>query len=205
MSGSFFLTHLLEPYLSEDARIILTSSAANYFCDFSSTFSLGAVRHRLEPGFHAPSAAVKSDGHASDEANYGNSKAMQLAFAKLLQHRWDAAAKASGTKHRRNVHAFSPGYTMTPIIATLAPRSLWQDLLFWLLSVTPYLATDVSQGAATAVWLAVTKDEAVIGEGMGGGYWDRMTRRWAKAHLFSAETLERFWIRWEADAGVSWR
>ena len=203
--GSFLLTHVLEPYLSQEARIIFTSSAANYFCNFTPTFSLEAVRHRMEPGFHAPNAAVKSDGDASDSAAYGNAKAMQLAFAKLLQHRWDAAAKASGTKNRRSVHAFSPGYTMTPIVAKLTPRSLWEDLPFWLIAMTTYLATDVSQGAATAVWLATTKDEAVTGEGMGGGYWDRMTRRVAKVHLMSTERLERFWIRWEADAGVSWR
>ena len=205
MLGSFLLTHLLVPYLSADARIIFNSSTANYFCDFTSTFSLRAVRHCMEPGFHAPKAAVKSDGDASDSATYGNVKAMQLAFAKLLQHRWDAAAKASGTKNRRSVHAFTPGYTMTPIVAKLAPRSLWEDLPFWMLTVTTYLATDVSQGAATAVWLATTNDEAVIGEGMGGGYWDRMTRRVTKVHLMSRERLEQFWIRWEADAGVSWR
>ena len=67
------------------------------------------------------------------------------------------------------------------------------------------LAVDVSQGAATGVWLACTNDEAVGGQGMGGGYWYRMTRRLSNIDMMTKETVERFWVRWEADAGVQWR
>ena len=203
--GSFLLTQILEPWLSNEARIIFTSSTGHYPSDFTPTFSLEAVKNRLEPGFHAPSRAVTSDGGAAHGAIYGNTKAMQVAFAKLLQSHWDAAAKASGKTNGRIVHAFSPGFTRTPGLVKMVTRTIWQDLPYWLLGATTVLATDISQGAATGVWLATTKDEAVVGEGMGGGYWERMTRRVAKVDVMSAERLEQFWIRWEADAGISWR
>ena len=211
--GSFLLTQILEPCLTKEARIIFSSSTSNYTCKFAPTFSLEAVRNHLEPGFHAPKEAVKSDGGAADSAIYGHTKAMQIAFAKLLQRRWDAAAKASGRINKRVVHAFSPGFTKTPglqnitpfSIWTMKPLAVWENFLFCVLNATTALATDISEGAATGVWLATTKDEAVVGEGMGGGYWERMTKRVAMVDLMSTERLERFWIRWEADAGISWR
>ena len=203
--GSFLLTNILEPCLSHSARIVFTSSTGQYGGNFTPTFSLGTVKSRLEPGFHAPIAAVKTDEIATESALYSNSKAMQVAFAKLLYNRWDAGAKANGTRNSRVAHAFTPGYTMTPIFGKVKPCAIWEDLGFWILKATTSLATNVSWGAATGVWLATTEDEAVTGEGMGGGYWDRMTRRAAKVDLMSTEQLERFWIRWEADAGIVWK
>ena len=203
--GSFLLTQILEPSLSNEARIIFTSSLSNYTSDFVPTFSLETVRNRLEPGFHAPDAAVKATGGADDVDVYGHTKAMQIVFAKLLQSRWDAAAKVSGRENERVAHAFSPGFTSTPALPGLRNLRVEGKLPFRVLSVTPALATDVSQGAVTGVWLATTRDEAVAGEGMGGGYWERMTRRATRVDLLGTEMLERFWIRWEADAGISWR
>lgn len=203
--GSFLLTHILEPCLSNEARIIFTSSMSNYISDFAPTFSLDAVRNRLEPGFHAPNPAVKADGRADDVAVYGHTKAMQLVFAKLLQRRWAAAAKVSGNANERVAHAFSPGFTSTPALPRLKTLSIEGNLPFRVLCAATALATHVSQGAATGVWLATTRDGAVVGEGMGGGYWERMTRRATMVDLMGVEMLERFWIRWEADAGVSWR
>lgn len=119
MLGSFLLTQILEPSLSNEARIIFTSSMSNYISDFAPTFSLDAVRNRLEPGFHAPDAAVKADGGADEVDVYGHTKAMQIVFAKLLQTRWDAAAKVSGRENERLAHAFSPGFTSTPALPRL--------------------------------------------------------------------------------------
>ena len=203
--GSFLLTNLLEPCLSHSARIIFTSSTGQYAGNFTPMFSLGTVKNRLEPGFHAPIAAVKADGTAKDSVLYSNTKAMQVAFAKLLYNRWESAAKANGTRNERIAHAFTPGFTMTPIFGKAMTRTIWEDPALWILKATTILATDVSWGAATGVWLATTEDEAVMGEGMGGGYWERMTRRVAKVDLMSTEQLERFWIRWEADAGIVWK
>lgn len=205
MLGSFLLTQILEPSLSNEARIIFTSSMSNYISNFAPTFSLDAVRNRLEPGFHAPDAAVKADGSADDVDVYGHTKAMQIVFAKLLQTRWDAAAKVSGRENERLAHAFSPGFTSTPALPRLKNLRIEGKFAFRVLSAATALATDISQGAATGVWLATTRDGAVAGEGMGGGYWERMTRRATKVDLMGTEMLERFWIRWEADAGISWR
>ena len=63
----------------------------------------------------------------------------------------------------------------------------------------------MQQGALTGVWLASTHDAEVVGQGRGGGYWDRLTRRVSKMDLLSQEMLDRLWVRWEADAGVEWR
>lgn len=203
--GSFSLTKYLEPHLSNDARVIFTSSTGQYGGNFTPTFSLTAVRNQLEPGFHAPRAAFKAEGVAADSIIYSNAKAMQVAFAKLLQSRWDAGAKEKGRVNKRAVHAFSPGFTMTPIFGKITPLAIWKDPLYWFLRTMTVLATDVSQGAATALWLATTNDEAVVGEGMGGRFWERMTRRLTRVDFMSTEMLERFWVRWEADAGTLWR
>ena len=204
--GSFLLTYLLEPHLSADARIILTSSTGHYPAAFPSTFSLSSIKEKTEPGFHVPTAAVKAGRAPPDVAFYGQTKAMQVAFAKLLQDRFDRKAAQTGMHSRRIAHAFSPGFTLTPIFSKSPNKSFFEDPAFWTLRLTnSTLAMDVSQGAATGVWLACTNDEAVIGEGMGGRYWDRMTRRVSKIDMMSKETVERFWVRWEADAGVEWR
>ncbi len=204
--GSFLLTYLLEPHLSADARIILTSSTGHYVAAFPSNFSLSSIKEKSEPGYHVPTAAVKAGRAPPDAAVYGQTKAMQVAFAKLLQDRFDRKAAQTGMKSRRIAHAFSPGFTLTPIFSKSPNKRFLEDPVFWALRLTnTTLAVDVSQGAATGVWLACTNDEAVIGEGMGGRYWDRMTRRVSKVDMMSKETVERFWVRWEADAGVEWR
>ena len=203
--GSFLLTQILEPSLSNKAPIIFTSSMSNYVSNFAPTFSLEGVRNRLEPGFHAPDAAVEADGSSDDVDVYGHTKAMQIAFAKLLQSRWDAAAKVGGRENERVAHAFSPGFTSTPALPKMKSLRIEGKLVFQFMCAATALATDVSQGAATGVWLATTRDEAVVGEGMGGGYWERMTRRATRVDLMGTEMLDRFWIRWEADAGISWR
>ncbi len=204
--GSFLLTYLLEPHLSADARIILTSSTGHYVATFPSNFSLSSIKGKSEPGYHIPTAAVKVGRAPPDAALYCQTKAMQVAFAKLLQDRFDRKAAQTGMKSRRVAHAFSPSFTLTPIFSKSPSKRFFEDPMFWALRLTnTTLAVDVSQGAATGVWLACTSDEAVIGEGMGGRYWDWMTRRVSKVDMMSKEMVERFWVRWEADAGVEWR
>lgn len=204
--GSFLLTYLLESQLSSDARIIMTSSTGQYSGSFSSSFSLNSIKDKIEPGFHAPAAMFKAGRAIPDGVFYSQTKTMQAAFAKLLQDHFDRKATEAGVQSRRIAHAFSPGFTSTPIFGKIAQISFFEDPVFWLLKMTDYaVATDVSQGAATGVWLASTNDEAVVGKGMGGGYWDRMTRKMSKVDVTSKDTLERLWVRWEADARVEWR
>lgn len=203
--GSFLLTSLLENYLSPQARIIMTSSTGQYSGVFVPYFALERTQNRVEGGFHAPPSAVLAGKETAGAAFYVNTKAMQVAFAKLLQERFDRQAKLIGAKDRKLVHSFTPGFTMTPIIGKVAVRSLLEDPIWWVLQATTVLATHVGQGAATAVWLATTQDEDVVAEGKGGVFWDRMTRMVSKVDIIDWETLERMWVRWEADAAVEWR
>ena len=203
--GSFFLTHLLEPCLAPDARVIFTTSAGQYSGSFSPTFSLQSIKDRLEPGFHVRTRALKDSRSAPDSATYYQTKCMQAAFAKLLQSHFDRVDRDSGHQARRVAHAFSPGFTKTPIFDHILAKSPWEDPTFWILKATTAFATDVSQGAATAVWLAGTQENEVVGVGHGGDHWLRMTRRLSTADMMHQNALERLWLRWEADCGIEWR
>ena len=204
--GSFLLTYLLESYLSSTARVIMTSSVGQYGAAFSSNFSLNGVKTNFEIGFHLTKGTTDPGKAASTSDPYMQTKAMQVAFAKLLQSHFDRKAAEAGNKSRRVVHAFSPGFVSTPILDKCSTSSFCAEPLFWLFRFTvDVLALDAAQGAATGVWLASTKDETVVGEGMGGGYWDRMTRRLSSIDKMSKDNVERFWVRWEADAGITWR
>ena len=199
--GSFLLTHLLEPYLAPTARIIFTTSSAHHDSVFSPNFSLTQTMGFFEPGFHLPSAAT--------HAPYAQSKAMQIAFAALLQKRFDRLSTAAGIlpiEGRRTAHAFNPGFVRTGLFETAGEITFFTEPYYWLLKkLMPLVAIEASQGAATAVWLATTNNENVVGEGRGGGYWDRMTRRLSSVDMMRKEDVDRFWVRWEADAGIVWR
>ena len=133
---------------------------------------------------------------------------MQVVFATLLQDHFDRqAASAPDTKVRRTAHAFNPGFVATPFLDKLESKpGFFQDPVFWFLDRSiAVLGVDAGQGAATAVWLAGTEDEEVVGKGCGGGYWDRMGRRVSGVDVMGKELVERFWVRWEAEAGVEWR
>ena len=199
--GSFLLTHLLEPYLAPSARIILTISSAHHDSVFSPTFSLTQTIDCFEPGFHLPSTAA--------HAPYPQAKAMQIAFAALLQKRFDRSATSAGilsTEGRRTAHAFNPGFVRTGIFEAAGEITFFAEPYYWLLKkLMPLVAVEAGQGAMTAVWLATTEDESVVGEGRGGGYWDRMTRRLSSVDTMREEDVERFWVRWVADAGIVWR
>lgn len=142
-------------------------------------------------------------------APYPQAKAMQIAFAALLQNRFDRSAAAAGTgptEGRRIAHAFNPGFVRTDIFDKAGDFTFFAEPYYWLLKrIMPVVAVDAGQGAATAVWLACTEKESVVGEGRGGGYWDRMTRRLSSVDMMRKEDVERFWVRWEADAEIEWR
>lgn len=206
MLGSFLLTYLLEPRLAPAARVIMTSSTGQYASAFTSDFSLSSVEKTHEPGFHVPVAKFKSPHAVPDGPAYNQTKGMQAVFAKLLQGHFDRKAAEAGVPSRRIAHAFTPGFTRSEFLGKAVDSGFFADPQMWVLKMcNAVLPTDVSQGAATGVWLACTDDEGVVGKGMGGGYWDRMTRRLSKVDMMSKDALERFWVRWEADAGLEWR
>ena len=133
-------------------------------------------------------------------------KAMQVAFAKLLQNHFDRKAAEAGAKDRRIAHAYGPGLISTSIFEKFSRASFVADPLYsMLVPLMAVLGLDPSQGAVTGVWLASTKEEAVVGKGMGGGYLDLFSLLSSTIDAFSKEDLERLWVRWEADAGVQWR
>ena len=203
--GSFLLTYLLEPHLSPNARIILTASSGSYASLFAPSFSLTSVKGALEPGFHVPPGALKPGVPVIESEIYGQTKAMQIAFAKLLQRHFDRQAAAAGTT-QRIAHAFNPGFTDTTIFEHMTDHSFFSQPVYWLLKRTySTVAIDTRQAAATGLWLATTDDEVVTGEGVEGGYWDWMSRRVSTVDMMSRELVVRFWVRWEADAGVEWR
>lgn len=203
--GSFLLTYLLEQHLSPNARVIFTSSTGQYGGNFDQKFSLSSIKNKLERGFHCPPSPEESRTMPSRE--YSNSKAMQCAFAKLLAQRWARQAAETGKPCKMTSHSFTPGFTSTPIFSKSAEtNTLTSDPLFYFLRMTyTLLALPVQQGALTGVWLASTNNVEVVGDGKGGGYWDRMTQRVSRVDLLGQETLNRMWIRWEADVGIEWR
>ena len=204
--GSYLLTYLLEPHLAPDTRVILTSSTAAFVGSFSSSFSLKSIQQEVEPGFHAPSNKVLPGKATADESIYINTKAMQVAFAKLLQDHFDRQAEESGGQQKRLAHSFTPGFTQSPFFGKISARSFAEDPIWWVLMATNrMLATDTSQGAATGVWLATTMDEDVVGRGKGGAFWQRMARQVSNIDIMAWENVERLWVRWEADAGIEWR
>ena len=210
--GSFLLTFLLEPYLSGDARVVLTSSTGQLSARFKETFSLGPVRGVCEPGFHTAYSKVPVLGWervgSRASARYAMTKGMQCAFARMLQRRWDGQVASTEDGKKRTAHAFTPGFTFTPIFGKLGMRSgawlsdLLRDPAYALLTVGTALATDVEQGAATGTWLACTRDPAVVYGG--GGYWDRLSREFSVADKLRDEVMQRLWTRWERDCGIEW-
>lgn len=202
--GSFLLTHLLEEYLSEDARIVFTSSTGQYGGKTSKTFSINSVKQEVEQGFHTNGSELNASSSSSSN-KYSMTKHMQCAFARSLQLHFDQQAARRGLVKRRVVHSFTPGFTFTPIFQKFEIKSLWTDPGFALLKATTQFATDVSEGAATGSWLASTDDPEVVSEGKGGRYWDRCVPRLGTADLLNKDILDRLWTRWEADAGVEWR
>jgi NAD(P)-dependent dehydrogenase (short-subunit alcohol dehydrogenase family) len=188
-AGSFLLTSLLEPHLSPSARVIFTSSTAQY----------GARPHRI---FSLPRLAPIEGNKPTDAGFYADTKFMQAAFAHLLQKRFDS----TNTKlnNHRTAHTFVPGYTYTPIFSKTPTAPWYKDPFFWALKACTSICIPVDEGAATGLWLATTEDERVVGAGKGGECWDRCVKRSTAADVLSAKTLDRMWKQWEVDAGAEW-
>jgi NAD(P)-dependent dehydrogenase (short-subunit alcohol dehydrogenase family) len=197
--GSFLMTHLLGPHLTSTARVVFTSSTGHYSAGKTvlharppkpqHTGILGTLKSYL---IIQPSSAIP----------YSHSKAQQVLLAHLLQRHF------SGT--RRTAHAFSPGFSSTPIFSTI-PLSLqsWvSNPLFAVLKATEkWVALDADEGAKTGIWLASCGEEVE-----GGGYWDFGERRTSLVDLAKGqlgeekfrERCEEVWRGWEEDAGCTW-
>ena len=134
--GHFVLTHALLPQLVSGSRIVNLSSRG-----------------------HLRSAMLWADPHFRDESTYekwkayGQSKTANVLFTVELEKRLSGLG----------IHAFAvhPGVIMTEL-----SRHLTQDDTAALMARLPPSFKDVSQGAATTVWAATSKEL----DGTGGLY-----------------------------------
>jgi NAD(P)-dependent dehydrogenase (short-subunit alcohol dehydrogenase family) len=211
--GSFLMTCLLEEFLSEKARVVFTSSTGHYSAGGmlmhprlevvtpNTVGGEGSVIHKLV----AKSKAYLGIGTTSLPA-YALSKAHQVLFAALLQRRFDSIPN-----NQRTAHAFSPGFTSTPIFGKfpVSWKTWFSNPVFALLKVTErYVAVDTDEGAKTGVWLSSCGGE----EGLEGGYWEWMERRMSLVELVQGQLddkewksqCERVWNGWEQDSGCNW-
>lgn len=198
-AGSFLLTSLLEPHLSPTARVIFTSSTGQYAASPNHLFTLPRLSPSSSPNGKRP----------NDSEFYSDTKFMQVAFAALLQKRFDnnknnTSPSTSPTSAHKTAHAFSPGYTYTPIFDKITTLPWYVDPGFWMLKACTALCIPADQGAATGLWLATTDDADVVGPGKGGEYWDRCVRRSTRVGTLEPGVLEKMWRVWEVDTGAEW-
>jgi NAD(P)-dependent dehydrogenase (short-subunit alcohol dehydrogenase family) len=212
--GSFLMTCFLEGYLSDKARVVLTSSTGHYS-------AIGMmVRLRMDDG--APKSVSDGGGivqgplgrlkaylgiSTGSMPSYALSKAHQVLFAALLQRRFD-----STPNNQRTAHAFSPGFTSTPIFGKfpVSWKTWISNPLFAFLKVTEqYVAVETAEGAKTGVWLASCGGEQGIER---GGYWEWMCRRMSLVDLVRSQLTDEewrvesgsVWRDWEDDTGCTW-
>ncbi|MCJ1476018.1 hypothetical protein MMC13_004682 [Lambiella insularis] len=191
--GAFLLTSLLEPSLNNGARVVSTSSTGQYGGDLTRQF-------RWPKG--VPQLKWLTGKQPVNSEVYSDSKAMQVAFTALLQQRFDThpSLRSKGLC----AHAFTPGYTETPIFGKM-PRITWYaDPTWMLLKNSTKVATPVAEGAKTGVWLATTNEGKVVGKGQGGGFWDRCVRMTTATDLMDKGSLQRLWDLWCWDSGIRW-
>lgn len=196
--SSFLLTHLLEPCLSADSRIIFTSSVAHYSAGFGShSFATEQTIEIKERDFH--------EGARGIDTIYAQGKFMQAVFALTLQEHFDRLqSEEAGKQTQRRAYSFSPGFTKTTLFDAVEGMKFSISPVSWTLRATmSTLGIPWDQGAATGVYLASSNDLQVVGT-QGGGYWDRMKQRRSKADLLDQAARDRFWTRWCADAGIAW-
>ncbi|XP_014556442.1 hypothetical protein COCVIDRAFT_37932 [Bipolaris victoriae FI3] len=209
--GSFLMTSLLEPLLSPTSRTVFTSSISSYLArdtvllprptrpDHSTSNVLIRAWHRLRAalGLRDSGALV-----------YGQTKAHQILLSSLLQSHFDA----SYPNNKRTVHAFSPGFTQSPIFTKfdMTWRTLLYDPAFSFLYYTEtVVATETDEGAKTGAWLAACGGESGV---EGGKYWEVMKSEVSVIEYWRGKLgEERFkevargiWKVWEEDSGCEW-
>lgn len=113
-AGAYLLTSLLEPCLTNDARVLFTSSVGQYAADYNRILRL--------PG-QVPSKAKRQGSPVPDSGFYADSKFMQVVCVRLLQRRFDSQPG------RRIAHAFSQDIaTLVSLRRHLAYRGEWMYL-----------------------------------------------------------------------------
>ena len=209
--GSFLLTHLLEHHLSKDARVVLTSSTGHYgaakslFATLhSSVGAPNSVKRALPNTINRVANLLGVKMESSDSAAYALSKAQQVLFADVLQRHF-----SSQNSSNRTAHAFTPGFTSTPIFGKfdVTWRTWLSNPVFAVLQATErWVAVDTDEGSRTGAWLATG------GAQEGGGYWEWMQRLTSLVDFVRGKVGEQRWKEmcgerwkaWERDCRVVW-
>ena len=145
--GHHLLYRLLDPHLSDEARIILTSSAASF-----QTYSY-LVATNLET-LHGCNESYSPSG--TENLAYGQSKLAQILWAKGL-------TRQLGPDSKRQVNAFHPGVVDTPLGEKVIPASeqgTWFHSVFRMIVKSAWKSPD---GALTGLYLAATNDTSIRG------------------------------------------
>ncbi|KAH7072058.1 hypothetical protein BKA63DRAFT_446908, partial [Paraphoma chrysanthemicola] len=205
--GSYLMTHLLEPHLSVDASVVMTSSTGHY-----SASTLLAAPTPLPVQTATPTgiaAYIKNKLNLTTSAPaYAQSKAQQVLFALALQRHFDSIPG-----NERTAQAFTPGFTSTPIFGKFECtwRTWLANPLFAILKTTEgWSGVSSEQGGMTGAWLG--SDGVGQRQESGGGFWEWGVRRTSLVDYMRAQMGEEvFWGRvgnvwkgWEKDADVIW-
>jgi NAD(P)-dependent dehydrogenase (short-subunit alcohol dehydrogenase family) len=208
--GSFLMTHLLEPHLTPTSRVVFTSSTGHYGAGKCVLQSRPPAP--LTPSYNSILGSVKTylGMGTSSAPSYCHSKAHQVLFASLLQQHF-----SSSSASRRTSHAFTPGFTSTPIFNNVSPSwtTFFSNPIFAVLKATEkWAALDTHEGAQTGVWLASWGGVEGRNGVEGGGYWDFGVRRISLIDFVRVKIGEEVfrekcrgvWKGWEEDVGVKW-
>ena len=209
--GQFLLTGLLSSSFSDSIRIISTSSDGAFQASLDPKLAIqgpgkpeensNLSKYQVEVGFHTASLNPIFDTFLRiiklDLFNqYGQTKAMQVAFSNIIQNRFDLAAKESGIARRRFAAAFHPGFVATNIFKGLFTPDQKFALSF-AQSVIRLIAITPKEGAQAGLWLAHTYDARP------GAFYDRdieIVLPWYKS--YDDQLADRLWQRWNNDAGL---
>lgn len=209
--GSFLMTHLLETHLSPSARVVLTSSTGSYSAAAQLLHDdVPSQGKHSAPGVIAQILAKSKSALGIVAENsapaYGLSKAQQVLFAALLQRHFYAQSHVNGQAACRTAHAYTPGFTSTPIFDKFEVtwRTWLVNPLFAMLKVTKrFVAVDTDEGAKTGIWLAAHGDN--LGHtNRAGAFWERLQIRTSIVDLMDEKRKLHEWGVWERDAGVVW-
>lgn len=209
--GQFLLTGLLSSSFSDSIRIILTSSEGAVQASLDPKVAIQGPgkpdkntdmsKYQVEAGFHTAKLPPILDAIFSriklDIFNqYGQTKAMQVAFGNIIQNKFDLKAKQRGIARRKFAAAFHPGFVATNIFKGFFTPDQ-KNAISIAQAIVNFLAITSKEGAQAGLWLAHTYDARP------GAFYDRdveLVLPWYRS--YDDQLADRLWQRWNNDAGL---
>ncbi|KAK6335679.1 hypothetical protein TWF696_002445 [Orbilia brochopaga] len=191
--SNVIITFMLEKYLADDARIVMTSSPGVFVAGVTKDFAVRSSKNTMEEGFN-----YRKGEKANNSALYSGTKLMQVCLAKLLTQKYRAEGRGIVA------HAFSPGFSASEFFNKegVAGSQAGDDPIWWALRHGVNLAMSSEEGCKTGVMLATDLGEKMAEKG--GKWFERMKAHTSPIDLYGDEILDRLWNRWCADAGIHW-